>query len=48
VPQVPSDDPVDPLTVYERLDAVEATAFYKANRDTIIAAQNRHQYGSQK
>jgi hypothetical protein len=39
---------VDALTKYEELDGAEATAFFKANRDAIIAAQNRRQYGHQK
>jgi hypothetical protein len=38
VPQVPTDDPVDVLAKYEDLDGEARTAFYKANRDTIMAA----------
>ena len=39
MPQVPTDEPVDALTKYEELDGEAATAFYKANRDAIMAAQ---------
>jgi ATP-dependent protease ClpP protease subunit len=48
VPQVPTDDPVDALTKYEDLDGVEASAFYKANRDAIMAAHKARQQRNQK
>jgi ATP-dependent Clp endopeptidase proteolytic subunit ClpP len=46
VVQVPNDPAVDVLAKYEELDGEEATAFYKANRAAIIAAQSQRQLGN--
>jgi ATP-dependent Clp endopeptidase proteolytic subunit ClpP len=48
VPQVPNEPAVDALTKWESMDGEESSAFYKANRDAIIAAQSRRQYGDRK
>jgi hypothetical protein len=48
VPQVPNEPAVDALTKWESMDGEESSAFYKANRDAIIAAQSARQQSNWK
>jgi hypothetical protein len=48
VPDIPTVEALDALTKYEELDGEAATAFFKANRDAIMAAENARRYGARK
>jgi ATP-dependent Clp protease, protease subunit len=48
VPDIPQVEVADALTTYEALDGEAATAFFKANRDAIMAAENARRYGARK